>query len=216
MASPPPAAARPSLLSSRPCRRRSRRGWDRQTAGLDDIRASSHDPPHNRPNLGQAVHNAVGKERVGLMAPAVKNWWECTLLARLSAYACRAASAIDSARARSSVRPADTGYISSPARTLQRKRPAFARVSPDDGPRTDFRIYHELGARADRLPRQHRTGIQTREIGFARSRHFWSSGCRSKLPHKPILNWIDHCDPSLRALLHDPGFTVERTNPLLN
>jgi hypothetical protein len=125
LASPPAAAARPPLLSSRPCRRRPRGGWDRQTAGLDDIRASSH----NRPNLGQAVHNAVGKERVGLMASAVKNWWECTLLARLSAYACRAASAIDWARARSSVRPSDTGYISSPARTLQRKRPASARVS---------------------------------------------------------------------------------------
>jgi hypothetical protein len=80
----------------------------------------------------------------------------------------------------------------------------------------DQRAEFELGARADRLPRQHRTGIQTREIEFARSRHFWSSGCRSKLPHKPILYWIDHRDPSLRAFLHDPGFTVERTNPLLN
>jgi hypothetical protein len=68
--------------------------------------------------------------------------------------------------------------------------------------------HHELGARADRLPRQNQTGIQTREIGFALSRHFRSSGRRSKLPHKPIVDWIDHCHPSLRALLHGPKSSI--------
>ena len=57
---------------------------------------------------------------------------------------------------------------------------------PEDDPRTDSRIYHELIARVVLTPPRHQTGLQTGEIGIARSWHSWSSGGGSKLPHKPI------------------------------
>ena len=57
---------------------------------------------------------------------------------------------------------------------------------PDDDPRTASQIYHELSVRVVLTPPRHETGLQTGEIGIARSWHSWSSGGGSKLSHKPI------------------------------
>jgi hypothetical protein len=57
---------------------------------------------------------------------------------------------------------------------------------PEDDPRTVSRICHELSARVVLTPSRHQTGLQTGEIGIARSWHSWSSGGGSKLSHKPI------------------------------
>jgi len=76
---------------------------------------------------------------------------------------------------------------------------------PNHCPRATRWIYHELDAWAELPPRDR---VQRRDIGPARSQHFRSSSRGAKLPHQPVPNFINHCHPSRRMLLHYPGITI--------